>query len=158
MADERVLAFFELEPEKIGGRDELRLARLANQTVDARGAPIARRTVRCFLGGPPAQPAPLALPLPIQEFRLVLSAIRFANRHAVELERAADEIAVANEPTVLALLAPDRLMAGSTQVYLLLLFEDVLLKLLPVVVAAGEHPLHEGVEVVLSGNLHRRAA
>src|SRR5207244_11937461 len=97
-------------------------------------------------------------PRPIQEFRLVLSAIRFANRHAVEFERAADEIAVANEPAVLALLAPDHSLAGPAQVYLLVLFEDVLLKLLPVVVAAGEHPLHEGVEVVLRGNLQGRPA
>jgi hypothetical protein len=74
---------------------------------------------------------------------------------AVDLERAADEEPVADVPGVVAPLAPDREARGAAQLELLALVEDVLLQLFPVVVPAGDHLVHERVEVGLGGEMGR---
>ena len=92
---------------------------------------------------------------PLRELEVLvlrLAALVFADRDAVELDGAPDEVAVADEPRVLAILAPHPGVAGTAKLGHLALVEDVLLKLFPVVVAACDDLLHERVEVVLSRN------
>ena len=88
---------------------------------------------------------------PAQVVGLELPAVRLADLDAVELQRAAHEEAVADVPGVFAALTPDRHTARPAQVNLFALVEDVLLQLLPVVVAMNEHVAHERVEVGLRG-------
>src|SRR6185436_8068127 len=101
-----------------------------DEAVEAGGYLFGRRALRrrvrlvCGLVGRLSQPAwnaeavTLALSLvalfdALEEACFVLAAIVLADRDAVELQRAADEIAVANVPGVLALLAPQRQVSGA---------------------------------------------
>src|SRR5262249_30604521 len=98
----------------------------------------------------------LAPLLTLEKFVLVFPAVRVADRDAVELDGAAHEVAVANVPGVVVALAPQRRAGRPADVDRLPLVEDVLLQLLPVVVATLEDLPHEGVEVVLSREARRR--
>src|SRR4029077_15892489 len=89
----------------------------------------------------------LAFLLPFQVVGFELAAVTIANLDAVELQWAPDEEAVADEPGVFAALAPDLRAAGAAHVEGLALVEDVLLQLLPVLVALRADLLHERVEV-----------
>src|SRR6185295_1858364 len=66
---------------------------------------------------------------------------------AVEAHRTTHEESIARIPHVLALLSPEQRLRRTPKLDALLLVEDVLLNLLPVVVAAKQHLLHEGVEL-----------
>ena len=91
----------------------------------------------------------LAILLAAQPLLLGLAAIRFGQLDAIGADRAAHEDAVADEPGVFAAHAPEREAARPGEVERLLLLEHVLLQLFPVVVAARQDLLHEGVEVGL---------
>ena len=136
-ADERVLAFFELEAQKVGRRDELRAAAPGAGWRRRPSAPPHRPRGCAGRGGVPRRRSSSRCRFRIQLRR---SAVRLADGDAVELDRAADEEAVADEPGVLAALAPERRVERAAQLDLLALVEDVLLQLLPVVVAASRAP------------------
>src|SRR6185437_3568933 len=85
-----------------------------------------------------------------------LAAVGFADGGAVRPKRALDEETLAQKPGVVLLLAPESQPAGSVERDLLALVEDVLLELLPVVVAARDDVLHEGVEDGLRRRPRRR--
>ena len=66
------------------------------------------------------------------------------------------EEAVAQEPRVVAALAPERGARRPAHVDVLALVQHVLLQLGPVRVAPGQHLLHEGVEIGLRARRRRR--
>src|SRR5262245_31965443 len=142
---EGVVIRIERESQEIGGRDEARLERLT-KTFLGEG-----RRARGVLHGVVALLAleapllPLVLHLHIQRFPL--ASIRFADRHTVDAQRALDKPAVTREPRRLTSKAKQWRRARAGQLERLALFEDVLLELLPVVVAPFKHPRHESVEV-----------
>src|SRR2546428_4407971 len=169
-ADERVLAFLELEPEKVRGRNELWLTRLFQQSVDVhsvalrisivierddhavvREADFVRRRGRLARRG--SRAPLLALLLSLQIIGFERTALAVAELYAVDLQRAADEEAVADVPGVFAPLAPDRDASRPPDVQRFPLVEDVLLQLLPVLVAFGQHLFHEGVEIGLGPDI-----
>ena len=91
----------------------------------------------------------LALLLAAHVVELELRAVGVADRHAVHAHRAAHEVAVTQEPLVVAPLAPHRQLTRAADLDPVVLVEDVLLELLPVVVAPRDHLLHERVEIGL---------
>src|SRR6185436_13515983 len=163
---QRVAAFVELEPQEVRRRHELRLPRLANEPIHARGGLFARIVVvgtrdgadaravgRRVLWSLPAFSPANELQVPVFE----LAAVAFADGRAVGLHRALDEEPVADEPGVVALFAPEAQAGGPVEDDLFALVEDVLLELLPVVVAPGDDVFHEGVEVGLGSRSRRQA-
>src|SRR5262245_2808340 len=122
VADEGIFALFEPEAEKVRGRDELGLPRLADDGVDVLGRALVLRSLTCRF-------ASLGL---TQVLVFGLPTIRLGDRAAVHLQWAPDEEAIADEPGVVAALAPDRRAAWAGQLNLLVLVEHVLLQLLPV--------------------------
>ena len=89
----------------------------------------------------------LALLLLLQPVRLVFLAVRLSERGAIGLHRAADEIAVADEPLELAALARQRDPGGAQNLERLALAQDVIVERLPVLVAALEDASHERIEI-----------
>ena len=79
---------------------------------------------------------------------LGVPAIRLAQRDPVEADRAAHKDAVPDVPGVLALEGKEPRTPWPEEVGGLALVEHVLLKLLPVVVPAGQDLGHELIEVV----------
>ena len=157
-ADERVVAFFEPEPQEVRRRDELGLTCLLQQSVQVgrrRRALLRTRSGR-FDGrrtGPRRclafRQTPLARLLAFQVIGFELAALRLGDRHAIHLHRTAYEEAVPDVPRVLAALTPEVGPIRPADVDALALVEHVLLQLLPVLVALRQHLAHEGIEIGL---------
>jgi hypothetical protein len=145
-SDEGVSAGLELEPQKVGGRDELRFAGESQQRIYV----VRRGRLLCLRFAsriPRARATGVTPALPFDPAPLVLLALWLAQRHAIEAYRAAHEHAVADVPRVLTLEAVEARAGGSPQLGAFPLVQHVLLQLAPVLVAPGEHLRHEGVEV-----------
>ena len=126
-ADQRVFALLELEAQEVGGRNELRLARLLQDGVDVaggtgiggrRGAAVAGfdEDSRRRDGDLAALATLVAFLLALEIIGFVLPALLLANRDAVRFHRAADEEPVADVPRVVAALAPDRQPARAAKI------------------------------------------
>ena len=154
-ADQGVLALLELEAEEIGGVDEQSAGASASGTLPCWLAdPRARSAWQRLTGGGGGVRDRLTT-------RLSRSFIRRRNESSY-LRRSPSETSTPFALTglrmkypswmnqlYLALLAPHREVGRPADFYPLVLIEDVLLQLFPILVAAREHPLHEGVQVAL---------
>src|SRR5262249_5795700 len=115
LADERVLALVESEAEEVRGLDELGRASFGEQAADVRGGRTDVLVRRCLS---PVLPGVLALSVSatsrlvalfglLEVVVLSLAPLGLGDRHAVHRDGAADEVAVTDEPAVVAALAPD---------------------------------------------------
>src|SRR5207248_11182265 len=134
-----------LEAQKVCGGHESRLSSLLDEAVDVLRRRVAAAAGDGRIGGPLTASAPVVEVLrALEVIGFVLPAVRLTDLDAIDLHRAADEEAVPDVPIVLPPLAPDRHLVRAVQLELLALVQDVLLQLLPVVVALREHVAHEG--------------
>ena len=147
----------ELESQEVGGGDEARLERLAHAFLGQRRS----RSRRPGPGFAPFSRSARRFSRSSSSFSHVSSALRRSSSPIVTpLMRSG---LLTNLPSRgnhdgLATHAIERRRAGADQLDRLALFEDVLLQLLPVVVAPLEHARHERIKVVLPERASRFGA
>ena len=147
---ECVLARIEFEPEEVRRLDELRLDRLLEDVFD--GSRGRRGIGQLGCRSVPRRAPGLSTSLTGQPLVLGAAALALGDRHAIRTDRTADEKPLADEPGVVPLEAVEAGTPGARKLERLTLLEDVLLQLLPVLVAVGEDLRHQLVEIRLRGD------